>query len=47
MNKFVQKTSEQVAKASLAVTKMNVNSNCWFCYNQPKLPSNATKLRKF
>lgn len=47
MKKITQKIGQQVAKMSLGMTKMNVNSACWIIVHQPKLPANANKLRKF
>ena len=36
-----------MAALALAVTTANINSACMFITNQPELPSNAKKLRKF
>ena len=36
-----------VASTALAITAMNVNSACIFVIHQPKLPKDASKLRKF
>ncbi|MGN1153729.1 MAG: cyclic lactone autoinducer peptide [Candidatus Gastranaerophilaceae bacterium] len=35
------------AAMALVVTTVNVNSCCFWITNQPELPANAKKLRKF
>lgn len=47
MNDIMKKIGILVASTALAVTAMNVNSTCIYQLHQPKLPQDASKLRKF
>lgn len=47
MKEVVKQIGILVASTALAVTAMNVNSTCIFAIHQPKLPKDASKLRKF
>lgn len=44
MKKSVNKI---IAKAALAVAKVNANSTCPYTFYQPKIPKTVKKLRKF
>lgn len=44
---MILKCGTTVAGLALLITSMNVNSTCMLFAHQPKLPSNAKKLRKF
>jgi len=47
MKDIAKTISLLVASTALAVTAMNANSACIFMIHQPKLPKDASKLRKF
>ena len=44
MNK---KLGKLVANTAKTVTAANVNTACIYIFNQPEMPKNAKKLRKF
>ncbi len=47
MGRCVMKLTKYLASFALMVVALNVNTSCLFAAHQPKLPSEATKLRKF
>lgn len=47
MNKIKTNCNKAVAALALKITKVNANSNCFMYLHQPKMPTAATKLRKF
>lgn len=47
MKKVTKAVLSGLAKASVGVTKMNVNSTCMFLTYQPTVPASAKKLSKF
>ncbi|NYB75003.1 cyclic lactone autoinducer peptide [Sedimentibacter hydroxybenzoicus DSM 7310] len=47
MQKHVMKLTKYLASFALMIVALNVNTSCLFAAHQPKLPSGATKLRKF
>lgn len=44
---FCGKGAGLIAAFALVVTTLSANSTCVFFMHQPKLPEQATKLRKF
>lgn len=47
MNDLSKKIGILVASTALAITAMNANATCLYFVHQPKLPKDASKLRKF
>lgn len=47
MKQTIFKIGTSLASLALFVTMLNVNAACMLFVHQPKLPENATKLRKF
>lgn len=46
-NKFFVKALTLCSTLALAVTSFNISTTCLFTVHQPKLPTDAKKLRKF
>ncbi len=46
-NKFFVKALTLCSTLAFAVTSLNINTTCLFNVHQPKLPTDAKKLRKF
>ena len=47
VKKLFYKSGGLVAALALVVTTLNINTTCMFMAHQPKLPTSASKLRKF
>lgn len=47
MKDLSKKIGILVASTALAITAMNANSTCIYYIHQPKMPKDASKLRKF
>ena len=47
ISNFIRKHGNVIAALGLLVTTTNVNSACFWIYNQPELPKSAKSLRKF
>lgn len=47
MKSLIYKFGTVLAGLALCITSLNVNTTCMLFIHQPKLPTNAKKLRKF
>lgn len=47
MKRYVMKLTKYLAVFALMITALNVSTTCLFVAHQPKLPTEANKLRKF